>query len=215
MGTNAESPKTPSGGFFVVEPRMATYELIERYMAGRDPCGTLWHNADMTMLKILFMDLESYADPDNSPGAYFSRDKWPRYDGDVDMFKMYQLGIKGRCFQRNSWPDREDLVWPKRQFINGTKQSKFVSPRSRWNMLNESYDLLVMPCSAKNLARRYNKFPDAPTMWERAGAFSLHISPGNKPRCVPYKEDELEPCVREVFVEWRKYLNLYLDPSSS
>eukprot|EP00300_Choanocystis_sp_HF-7_P000936 c10773_g1_i3.p1 GENE.c10773_g1_i3~~c10773_g1_i3.p1 ORF type:complete len:348 (+),score=53.00 c10773_g1_i3:78-1121(+) len=52
MGNNPNSPKTPSGGFWVVEPRMQTFELIKRYLAGRDPCGMLWHNADMTMLKV-------------------------------------------------------------------------------------------------------------------------------------------------------------------
>eukprot|EP00300_Choanocystis_sp_HF-7_P019686 c20404_g1_i2.p1 GENE.c20404_g1_i2~~c20404_g1_i2.p1 ORF type:complete len:417 (-),score=59.63 c20404_g1_i2:1138-2388(-) len=53
MGTNSASPKTPSGGFFIAEPRMDTYHVIERYMEGRDPCGYMWDNADMTMIKVL------------------------------------------------------------------------------------------------------------------------------------------------------------------
>eukprot|EP00300_Choanocystis_sp_HF-7_P010327 c16891_g1_i1.p1 GENE.c16891_g1_i1~~c16891_g1_i1.p1 ORF type:complete len:192 (+),score=36.78 c16891_g1_i1:76-576(+) len=165
------------------------------------------------MIKVLFMDLESYADPDNSEGALFTRDKWPRYDGDIDMYKMYQLDLKGRCFNRNSWPDREDLVWPKpSKFVNGTTRHRYISPNNRWNMLNESYDLLVIPCDAENLQQRYHKFPEGKTMWEKAGAFSLHISPGEKPKCEPSPEEEKLPgCIREVFVEWRRFLNMFLE----
>eukprot|EP00300_Choanocystis_sp_HF-7_P041519 c8282_g1_i1.p1 GENE.c8282_g1_i1~~c8282_g1_i1.p1 ORF type:complete len:196 (+),score=27.05 c8282_g1_i1:161-748(+) len=195
---------------------METYRLIERYLEGRDPCAYLWNNADMTMIKVLFLDLASYADPANSAGAVFERDKWPRYDGDLDMFKMYELGIHGRCFNQNAWPDREDTVWPiPARYPNGTKRPRFISPRNRWNMLNESYDLLVIPCSEPSLQSRYHRFPEAKTMWERAGAYSLHISPGDKPECEPNEkiERELPSCVIEVFAEWRRFLHMFMDPS--
>ena len=81
-------------------------------------------------------------------------------------------------------------------------------------MLNESYDVLVMPCDAEPIHKRYNKFPEGKTMWERAGAWTLHISPGIKPRCEGGSAAEagIPACVQEVFDEWRRFVFMFVDP---
>lgn len=217
LGINPNSPKTPSGGFFIAEPRMAVFDLIERYLAGRDPCAMLWRNADMTMLKIMFLDMASYADPLVSAGAVPPRAEWPRFDGDLDMYRDDNpIGINQRCTQKNNWPEREDLVWALVPTDNNEIQvPRKPSPGSRWNMLNESYDLLVFPCGEPSMAPRYHKNPEGKTMWERANAFSLHISPGEKPSCGAPGPDELaQPaCVQEALGLWRKFLKLGLGES--
>eukprot|EP00300_Choanocystis_sp_HF-7_P031569 c41039_g1_i1.p1 GENE.c41039_g1_i1~~c41039_g1_i1.p1 ORF type:complete len:159 (+),score=30.29 c41039_g1_i1:37-513(+) len=154
--------------------------------------------------------MPTYADPLVSAGAIPEREIWPRFDGDLDMFRDIPIGINQRCAQRNVWPAREDLVWPLTTEYdeNGVVKPLRPSPRSRWHMLNESYDLLVIPCSEEGMHARYNKDPTGKTMWERANAFSLHLSPGDEPKCEPSREEQdLPACVREVWGLWRGFLN--------
>lgn len=39
---------------------------MKAYLSGRDPCGMKWYEGDMTILRYVFLDARSWADPEQN-----------------------------------------------------------------------------------------------------------------------------------------------------
>jgi hypothetical protein len=190
---NSNAPLQPSGGLWVIQPSLNVWGLIQAYIKGRDPCAHQWRLGDMIMTWILFIDVSAL--------VYNAPEDRQQFDGDWTRF--------GRCQELGMYPSRFDLL-PTGDF----------APHNRWNMLNESYDILVDVCSIA--AFYFNPNDDryrvlrgmGNTTFDRPDAFTVHFSCGHKPRCHRFDEEyySLGLCAQSMFDRWMGILNTYYRP---